>query len=403
MALLDIQLSSDYVNVINFVLFDVLLISLIFFFTTDVSGRLNYLSLLDGSTKSLVVISPPLIGGGLCSTSKLRSGIMLAVRIVGITLIFATAFTIDGKTIEKEGVKLETVRVPGPIPENMTRVELEAAANLQKSCQISSQGYIYHGRLSKNGACEADPRFLQGQIRIQAEPQLINATLMCEKKLLDSDERMDIFEYQCLKQSSFIQCFLAKNKFYPSGCLGIVQTAGAKFLCETFNDMKNDTTSSIMSWSGQCRKAINLDRVRDYWRRAALKSSYPFDLLIGAVSILRLEEQEVKYIEKTDITVVHKIWFGFFAAKFALVILLFVFSAWLRVRGVRCILHDEHALMQLLRINISQKSGIPNDQVELYIHGTSGELQQRKSFWVSNRPQSRPTNTAVHELEMVHY
>lgn len=390
-------MSSNYINFLNFILFDVLLISLIFFLTADVSGRLNHLSLLDGSKKPLIVISPPLVGGGLCSTNKRRSFVMLSVRIVAITLIFATAFTIEGDTIQVVRSRQETVRVPGPVPAGFNKTQIEAASSYQQSCQISSQGFIYHGRLSKNGRCESNPSLLQDQIRVRTSHQPINVTLPCEPVETSRNSRRVVREYRCPHQTSVIQCFQGvERNFSAQSCQGTVETPDkSSYICNTFEAREKNGT-----WFAQCRLAFNLNRARDYWTKAGNLTNINLVELIGGTSVLALKGQKVKYIESKDITTVHKAWFGFFAAKIALVLVFIAVSCSLRKKGVRCILHDEHALMLLLRVNISQKFGLPNDQVSLYLHSSTKKNRGYKTFWVSARPQLRPNNAAVHQLEM---
>ncbi len=90
--MLEIDLPSNMVNLINFVIFDILLISLVFFLTTEISGRLNYLSLSDGNPRRLEIRCPPILGGGLCSTSRLRMHCLFFLRFLAFVLIFASNF-----------------------------------------------------------------------------------------------------------------------------------------------------------------------------------------------------------------------------------------------------------------------------------------------------------------------
>ena len=89
-------LPSDWANLINTVIFEFLLLTLIFHLTSDVCACLNYLALVDRSVRDLVIVSPPLVGGGLISTNRKRSMFLIALRGLSIFLIFGSALTIDG-------------------------------------------------------------------------------------------------------------------------------------------------------------------------------------------------------------------------------------------------------------------------------------------------------------------
>lgn len=395
MAFLVIKLASSYVNFLNFLLFDVLLISLIFFFTADICGRLNFLSLLDGSTKPLVAVSPPLFGGGLCSTGKCRAHIMLAVRITAVMLVFATAFAIDGATEVQKRNRMEKVRVPGPFPKNGNISQFMEAVNLQKTCQISSQGLIYFGKLYENGDCEIDTSLLQDQIRFKTLPEWINVTLTCERTRIDNKHGRALYEHNCSQQSSLIHCFQKHgHSFSAIECRGVVQVRGSDFVCLAFTDRQGD------SWLGNCRRAFNLRRANNYWNTTTRIGNANLVESIGATNVMALKEQQVSYYYKQKVTFVDKMWFGFFAAKLAIVVALFAISALLRAKNLRCVLHDEQELIHLLRLNISQQVGHANNEVSLYLHGSSSERRGKKSFWVSGRPQLRPVNIAANQLEL---
>lgn len=95
---IEVKLPSAYLNILNFFVFDVALITLVYLLTEDVMGRMNDWTLRDGKPHRLFIICPPVLGGGLCSTSRLRALFFLLARLIGLCLILASGFAIEGKS-----------------------------------------------------------------------------------------------------------------------------------------------------------------------------------------------------------------------------------------------------------------------------------------------------------------
>eukprot|EP00171_Calliarthron_tuberculosum_P013884 IDg13884t1 len=167
---------SSYLNVANFLVFEVLIISFVFFLTSDISGRLNYRSLLTGEAKRLFVLSPPLLGGGLCSTSVLSAALMLVIRAFALLIVLGTALSMDGRTINVRRTHEALVYVPTPITKNITFRDFAAAVSRRGSCQTTQDGFIYFGIIYAGNStkCEVDVRNLDDQIRFKLAPDKIN-------------------------------------------------------------------------------------------------------------------------------------------------------------------------------------------------------------------------------------
>lgn len=287
---------SNFVTVVNFLIFEVLLISLVFLFTTDISARLNYLSIIDGSSKPLHVISPPILGGGLCSTSRNRALTMLAIRAVAVTLILGASLTIDGDKKSVIDTRTALIRVPGYIPSSLTIEGFAEAISNRSSCQVTKDGYIYHGILYANGFCESDISVLQNTIRVHGKPEPISFSLPnCQSKPFEHTKNRIVHWFDCAQ--SRIACFVSgSSSITADSCIGTVKTANASYMCNQFISREGDR------WEGRCHRAFNLEISKDFWIRSWEKSGANIFDVIGATTVLSQNEQRVKYVRDDYVT-----------------------------------------------------------------------------------------------------
>eukprot|EP00171_Calliarthron_tuberculosum_P002889 IDg2889t1 len=183
-----IPIPSEYVNFLNFVIFDVLLISLVFFFTTDVSGRLNHLSSWT-ALESLSLSSclsyrrwPLLNKQAPCWPNAWRSRL-------GHHAYFCNHFHHRRQINTKYTIPTRNCACTGPDPENMTGARLMQQLTFRKAVRFQARATYITEDCAKTEPVRRS-RLIQDQIRIQAKPQLIDVTLKCEKKLLKEYPRM---------------------------------------------------------------------------------------------------------------------------------------------------------------------------------------------------------------------
>ncbi len=102
--------SSTLLNILNFFLFDVVLITIIYHFTTDVSGRLN-----DADLRSDVAQNLILLGGGICATNRTRYVYMIFIRLLALLLILVSNTCITGKSGARVVNARAIIRIPGSL------------------------------------------------------------------------------------------------------------------------------------------------------------------------------------------------------------------------------------------------------------------------------------------------
>ncbi len=394
-------ISSDWTNVINAIIFETVLITLIFWLTADICARLNYLSLLDGSVQDLVVMSPPLVGGDVISTSRQRSFVMIALRSLGILLFFGTTMTVDGETIDVPLKRTKTMRSPADLSNlNLSREAAYEAVNelidLRYTCTVSYNNSMVFGHLEVSGYCETDDRLLQNAVSISSGLELTSVSFSrsCRTKNIPlfyiHEAVIESVTTTCeeVGRKASVYCIRKRSQSVVdfSSCAASLKLNATKFaVCEYFEQVVEGPSVSINT---SCHPAANLGDVQDFWPKAAeITRSLRIIDLIGAVSVAGEQTQEVKRYESRDVTKLHHMWFLCFAIKLALLMLLGVVSVHLRCRGAKRVLNDDRALLSLLKQKLGDWIGGSNshEQATVYLHLQTNE-EGKRIVWASTMP-----------------
>lgn len=392
---------SNYINVANFFVFEVFMISAVFFLTSDISGRLNHFSLKLGDTKRIFVLSPPLLGGGLCSTNIVRASIMLALRAFSILIILGTALSMEGRTIDVRDSRRAMVLAPAPVNVSKeARPLFEAARSRRGSCQITYKGFLYFGIIyaDKRLGCEFDVRSLGNQIKIKTDAEKIsfNAT-GCIIAIQKSKLRDNYYVEQITCPLGRISCDVNRGRRRPQSCRAVVTVGKKDYACSSFESRKGGV------YTGNCNQAINIAQAKDYWTQAWRVSGANHLDRIGATTVLGTEMRTVWYYKKKQVTEVAVIWIVWLFIDILLIIALATHSIFLRCRGSRCILHDENSLIDLLKTSTRDRSTMVSHQDAVLYLNSKWSTRGKTLFWVSSTPTRRDENETIHEKEKQYY
>lgn len=368
---IELRISSNYVNVLNFLVFDAVLISLVYLLTADVMGRLNDSTLRDGQSHRLVVTCPPVLGGGLCSTHRLRALLLLTVRLLGLGLILMTNLTIEGETRNNVVNANVTMVVRGNIADIADADEFHNNILRRTSCQgnrppakAGNEGnatIVYYGdirQVRENGAdgleCVTDRSLLTGTV-VEFGSELLRRNMtveevnMCPARVR-TNGNISTAVYQC--PSATLSCLFTSSKTEPdiTTCRGIVRHAGETYMTEdgsAYPGMKNVTLGTWIK-GVDVRDTFWLDGF--YYSLTTLKDT--IDAAYGA----RMEKRLVKQAKPEEWTVVNPLWFAALVLKLLLVISLGVTSVSLKQANFRTAINDEQRLAELLSTMIEENS-----------------------------------------------
>lgn len=378
------KISSNYVTIINFLIFDVTLISLLYLLTEDVMGRLNDWTLRDGNPHRLFIACPPLLGGGLCTTSRVRAHLMFLIRFLGLGLILMSTLCIQGES------RAEIFKVNGNVLThgNISYVNDPETFNekvfLRSTCQGSrvegNRTIIHHGELrqarKKQGLtleCVIDRDLLTG-LRFEYDPRVLSLNVTtgrgCTSKRL-TDKRGDSIAVYFCPYATLI-CLFDPGAVQPNRntCRGVLRHDGEMYLCEegaAFPDMFPREPTE-MHWARGI--AVN----DTFWLEAAVHVASLQDV-IDASSVAYMERRLVKKKRNVDWTVINPLWFAVLALKVLLVLVLAVSALFLKKSGYHPVVHDEGCLFGLLYKMIEErtwperrKTGLEDHSIFLNVH-----------------------------------
>lgn len=390
-------ISSQWFNVVNFIVFDFVLLSVVFHLTTDISGRLNDQTSRDHQHMTLYVTCPPLIGGGLSGTSPGRSNSLLVVRIAAFMLVLGSTLTIGGGSTKRKVQGDTKVLALGPV-EGMAAPELMAANMRRTSCQGITNHTIYFGELRDGEHCELDRSLIRMPVQFSKHTTSSHFTVKgCTKMATFKLRRYAplMITLQCA--NAVMQCITVRH---ITRCHGVVHIGGnLSYVC-TLDHIHEGVNRNQM-----CQQVWNLAHENTSWVDAfQIGQSTIHDLIFTAYGASE-ETRRVLHWEEENYTTLSKLWFLLLAVKCITVTVLMLVSCHLRAGGFVPVFHDENGLLTLLHQSIhsdgfaaSRDARTESPTVYLYSSGASSNHVE-----ISPNPVQRRRNQRQHEAEREHY
>lgn len=358
---LNLNVSSNWINVINFLIFDIALISSVYFLTSDVMGRLNDAALRDGQPHRLIISSPPVLGGGLCSTHRVRVSLLLMARLLGLVLILATNLTIKGKTeFETKSVQRQ-VYVLGNVS-TFSEDQFEEAVINRTGCLGNrnfslepgrpNETVAYYGEIRDTG-CVTDVSLVRDPISLATDVINENMTTgLCPEYHLRTRNDIAAAEFFC--ETGTVQCLMSlldPQIVDLRTCRAIIQRDNATFIAE------EGAPWPEMPFEGtEARLVSGIDFRDRFWLDAIfINQDSIADAIHAAHFAVTASRQVLEQVER-EVTLVSPLWFAAFGLKFILVLVLAITSLVLMRAGYRTVAHDEQRLAELLRLRLEENN-----------------------------------------------
>lgn len=399
MASLPLMLESNWSVITNTIFFEVILANVLFYLTADVCARLNYLSLCDGSVQKVYVQAPPLLNGGIISTNRRRTILMIALRGFGIALILGTTLTIDGDSVSREEKLTKKVRVPAPLSNETSTEDIKKLLALRFSCAVSVENALVFGRLDDDNYCETNSSLLTESVRITIPlvPLNFSASTGCSNVVTNLTEYQKFMTTRCEQgeRKATVLCYSSGDFSEPdlaqTRCAGTFMVNKSNgYACDGFEGLYNESSISL---SITCHLAKNLNGIHNIWPTVFPKfGSVSIIDLLGVVSVAAHGEREVIRNVKFDITRVHSMWLLCLTLKLLIISVLALVSAWLRAKKTKRVLHDDRELLLLLRKRLSAWMGTSmNADHSIYLR--VGKLDEEYEVWASSLPNFNANST----------
>lgn len=363
---IELRIWSTSVNILNFVVFDVALITLVYLLTADVAGRLNDRSLRDGNPRRLLILCPPVLGGGLCSTNRVRALLLLLVRLIGLGLILLSGLAIKG------GARAELFheRANALTHGNTSMVHgadsLDEKVFLRSSFQGSrikgGRTTLHYGELrevQKGGKptleCITDPALLTGTV-VEFDTRIRNVTVTtgpsCKSRKRTNLRHQTVADF--FRTSATLTCLFDRGDDQPNikFCRGVLRHAGDTYIVE-----EGAAWPQMPAEPTELRWVRGLPVSDTFWLDAALLGvDMSMKDVIDTSFSAHLQRRVVRKRRIVGFTVIHPFWFAALALKILLICALASSSALLKRSGFHPAAHDEASLSVLLHTAIEEKS-----------------------------------------------
>lgn len=407
-----LPVESGLFSALNFALFDIVLITLVFHLTADISGRLNDASLRGGKPLPVLLCCPPLLGGGVCGTRRPRQVAMLLARGGGLFLILVANVCIRGSTGTRVVGRSDFVRVPGPIsglsPDGFAdAVLMQGACKVGRPHNVLSNGQV-RGR--SGSKCVRDPDLLeQMPLFDTSETKVSVSTGACVGLKRPAPAGAvtrfrAIAEFHC--KHARISCFVIPRRtrrcpqatrlgnasvhICPSSCRGVFNAGEESFLCP-FGQIR----PGMRAKRATCSRASNLAWRLTHWMDAAFLVPWPVDLFdaMDAMYAAGVEVRDVLEKERFAQTHVLHLWLVALVLKLALVAGLAMWALILWRAGFVCVLNDEGALAELLASRLLFSKG----SADILLTAKAGKGPT--VYEVGRAPFAIGSNKEAHERE----
>ncbi len=398
-----VLLSSAVFNVLNFLLFDIVLASIVFWLTADVAGLVNSASALRQLGNRLHAYNPPLVGVGLTCTRRSVFRVLALIRGVAMLGVLATNFLIEGVSCERLRFLEQSVVVPAIIPLNTTQANVRRLTLRRRGCQGRTESEVYYGELRYGEHCELRrDLFSMPQHTVFFGLDFVNRTIKfpteeCEF-YTDNETHRHMHRFRCNGLGT-IGCEIsaADGKTVPEKCVGMVyaedhlnKTRQVEYMCEGEALFPGKFGKSRTTDQARCRMARNANVTDTSWvpliNNKAKTLRDIIDAVYGAgfqntsvpvVGATRKEREEgLTEKHKIEVTQLDYAYFWVLGAKVGLILLLILIDILMRAKGLIPAAHNEFGLGSLLAQSTANAIRIGDDDMPIEEEATRDETMQ---------------------------
>lgn len=384
---IQLPMSSALMNLFNFLLFDILLATVLFWITGTIAGLENSKSARRQVSNQLFLRNPPLIGVGLTCTRRNVFRWLALARVCGMAMILSTNFLIEGISCEVETAAVRSVVVAGKVPETyqFNSTKLREYVRLRMSCQgrCTDSDSWYYGELridekANTKSCELRKHLVAKPI-IRFGLTMDDVTVPLDRfkscKMKSGRTKNSYHTFSCADFGT-VACkiespFGAKipgvrtvggpspipkthQKTFTKECHGIVRVNRTEYTCSgaALFPGRDDfiVQKPVAERVARCRRALDIDVSNSDWI-PLLSTRVKFRDAVTAVHGAGRKKMRVKVESPQhtfDVSHVHIAWFALFGVFSMCLLLLIGYDCALRFQGYSPSAHNEIGLGSLL-------------------------------------------------------
>lgn len=355
-----VNMDSSWFNVLNFVAFDIVLASLVFYLTGDVAGLSNSTSAVRQLSNQLYPYNPPFVGVGLTCTRKNVYRILAFVRGLTMVLVLATNFLIEGSSCANVEKARANVLVPKYVnASSVILIDVWKLMLRRRGCQGRKGDLVYYGESREGQGCELREDLFSFPT-VYYGLRFTNATVIFKEPCefyTNNSTAVHIHQFTCPDLGT-IAC---RNRDFisslESSCVGIVNVRGSSDQVETHmcqgealfpgRNAQNRTRNRV----ARCRLARNLNARETNWVPLLYSRVNTLRDLMDAIYGSGYQEMEVKVTPKGKIrrqSGVHISWFIILGLTLLILTGLISIDLFLRYKGHVPVANSEYGLASLI-------------------------------------------------------
>ena len=143
-----VEIPSEVLNVVNFVLLDIILLPYALFMSSKLAGFSNNEALNKRGTIHLVEYKIPAIGGSLVMSAGWRRRCLIGLRLAILMFVAVANLGIEGRTVQNAVIREAVIRVPGP--SDLKHKDSVSAAINQIECSEAEGDLFVFGSVIDN-------------------------------------------------------------------------------------------------------------------------------------------------------------------------------------------------------------------------------------------------------------
>lgn len=111
--MIQVEVPSEILNVVNFLLLDIILLPYVLFMSSKLAGYANHKALNDRGAVKLIEYKLPAIGGGMVMSPGWHRRLLIAIRLAVLIFVAVANLGLEGRTVTDSVTREAEIRVPG--------------------------------------------------------------------------------------------------------------------------------------------------------------------------------------------------------------------------------------------------------------------------------------------------
>lgn len=349
MALFKVLVSSNVVNILNFLIFEIVVMAYVVYGTGIIAGALNYRCIKHGAKLRLKVLDFPHIGSGMVMNQSVARWALIFIRLSTLLAIAASNYGLEGQTEMVTKLGEATVRGPGPI-EGLKMAKLFEATERRMRCAETKGDDIVFGAVINNKCYVGRSNDLYIQFLSLEFTSLKVTTKNCSRRENNKEsytvfkcEGVDIF---CLIDHN------ARSAIHPGLCESVVYKKNESWICPVQSALPEKTVEDA-----RCRRLGARQADISKWTEIYYKATGDLETAVFGAAYWREIRKTMDVPQGIkNITAVGLFWLIPTVYEILMVCIVTVWAIGLRSKGFKVVAQDEAGLARLLRRRVDLSS-----------------------------------------------